>query len=115
MHEHQHLGSKSSMKINKLPVFRLASLILFTFYLTTAFTSNARIVTARDNLASPEATQSIFLPVITSSPKTDWSTVAGNFQRTSWVPEEVRASVVDDPSRLRRDGQNSDGIGQEIG
>ena len=82
------------MKINQYPVKLLIGIIFLSFFLTTTNTSDARSNTSGNNQASPDAPESLFLPLIAYfKSNTDWSTVAGNPQRTSWIPQEVRGDI----------------------
>jgi outer membrane protein assembly factor BamB len=80
------------MKNNKYPVKLLTSIIFLSFFLMATYTFDARSNFTRNNQASLDAGNSIFLPLLAYS-KTEWSTVAGNPQRTSWIPEEVRGDI----------------------
>ncbi len=78
----------------------LASLLIMIVCIMTAFFSNAGLAQVETGPVSPNAGQTIYIPITyggtasTILPTSgEWSTLAGNTQRTSWIPEEVKGDI----------------------
>jgi outer membrane protein assembly factor BamB len=88
------------MTSNKLSGFMLTGLTLLIVCITSMVFVTASLAQVETGPQSPNAGQTIYIPITyggtasTVLPTSgEWSTLAGNPQRTSWIPEEVEGDI----------------------